>query len=104
MLLVCEARKSRVHAEPYHLVIQMSTMNANEARLRIHGTITEVLVSMAMDDNATDEEIEALEEEMGELADVIMEDLGVEVTAVNEDKSMNVVLRLFSDEEDYETP
>lgn len=81
----------------------MSTMNANEARLRIHGTITEVLVSMAMDDNATDEEIEALEEEMGELADVIMEDLGVEVTAVNEDKSMNVVLRLFSDEEDYET-
>jgi transposase len=78
-------------------------MNANEARLRIHGTITEVLVSMAMDDNATDEEIEALEEEMGELADVIMEDLGVEVTAVNEDKSMNVVLRLFSDEEDYET-
>jgi transposase len=59
---------------------------------------------MAMDDNATDEEIEALEEEMGELADVIMEDLGVEVTAVNEDKSMNVVLRLFSDEEDYETP
>lgn len=82
----------------------MSTMNANEARLRIHGTITEVLVSMAMDDNATDEEIEALEEEMGELADVIMEDLGVEVTAVNEDKSMNVVLRLFSDEEDYETP
>lgn len=81
----------------------MSTMNANEARLRIHGTITEVLVSMAMDDNATDEEIEALEEEMGELADVIMEDLGVEVTSVNEDKSMNVTLRLFSDEEDYET-
>ena len=81
----------------------MSTMNTNEARLRIHGTITEVLVSMAMDDNATDEDIEALEEEMGELADVIMEDLGVEVTAVNDDKSLNVVLRLFSDEEDYET-
>jgi transposase len=81
----------------------MSTMNANEARLRIHGTITEVLVTMAMDDNATDEEIEALEEEMGELADVIMEDLGVEVNSVNEDKSMNVTLRLFSDEEDHET-
>ena len=78
-------------------------MNDNEARLKIHGAITEVLVAMAIEDNATDEEADALEEEMTELADVIMEDLGVEVISVNEDKSITVVLRLFSDEEANET-
>lgn len=77
----------------------MSTMNANEARLKVHGAITEVLVAMAIDDDATDEEAEALEEEMTELADVIMEDIGLEVTSVNEDNSINAVLRLFTDEE-----
>lgn len=83
----------------------MSTMNANEARLKVHGAITEVLVAMAIDDDATDEEAEALEEEMSELADVIMEDIGLEVTSVNEDASINAVLRLFTDEElEDETP
>jgi uncharacterized protein with PhoU and TrkA domain len=81
----------------------MSTMNANEARLKVHGTITEVLVAMAIDDNASDEEVESLEEEMGQLADVIMEDLGLEVSSVNEDGSINAVLRLFVDEESDET-
>ena len=78
-------------------------MNANEARLRVHGAIVEVLVAMAVEDDATDEEVESLEEEMSELADVIMEDIGLEVTSVNEDKSINVVLRLFTDEESDET-
>ena len=81
----------------------MSTMNSNEARLRVHGAITEVLVAMAVDDDATDEEVESLEEEMTELADVIMEDIGLEVTSVNEDGSINAVLRLFTDEESDET-
>lgn len=78
-------------------------MNANEARLKIHGAITEVLVSMAIDDNSTDDEVEKLEEAMVELADVIMEDLGVEVVSVNEDDSISVTLRLFTDEQN-ETP
>lgn len=74
-------------------------MNANEARLKIHGAITEVLVAMAVEDEATEDEIESLVEEMAELSDVIMEDIGLEVVSVNEDKSINVVLRLFTDEE-----
>lgn len=78
-------------------------MNANEARLRVHGAIVEVLVAMAVEDDATDEEVESLEEEMSELADVIMEDIGLEVTSVNEDKSINAILRLFTDEESDET-
>lgn len=81
----------------------MSTMNTNEARLRVHGAITEVLVAMAVDENASDEEVESLEEELAELADVIMEDIGLEVSSVNEDGSINAVLRLFTDEESDET-
>jgi transposase len=79
-------------------------MNSNEARLKIHGAITEVLVAMAVEDDATDEDVDALEEEMSELADVIMEDLGIEVVSVHEDKSITAVLRLFSDEEADEAP
>jgi hypothetical protein len=75
-------------------------MNANEARLKVHGTITEVLVAMAVEDNATDEEVEALEEEMSELADVILEDLGLEVDGVNDDGSLSVTLRLYEDEDE----
>jgi transposase len=78
-------------------------MNANEARLKIHGAITEVLVAMAIEDDAPDTEVESLFEEMGELADVIMEDIGIEVVSVNEDKSISVVLRLFTDEDANET-
>lgn len=74
-------------------------MNSNEARLKVHGAITEVLVAMAIEDESTEDEIESLTEEMSELADVIMEDLGLEVVSVNEDKSINAVLRLFIDEE-----
>lgn len=73
-------------------------MNANEARLKVHGAITEVLVAMAVDDDASDEEVESLEEEMAELADVIMEDIGLEVVSVGEDGSINATLRLFTDE------
>ena len=78
-------------------------MNANEARLKIHGAITEVLVAMAIEDDAPDTEVESLFEEMGELADVVMEDIGLEVVSVNEDKSISVVLRLFTDEDANET-
>ena len=78
-------------------------MNANEARLKVHGTITEVLVAMAIDDDATDEEAEALAETMGDLADVIMEDLGLEVISVDEDGSMTAKLSLYVDDLDDET-
>ena len=103
MLLVCEPQKSRGSSGTVSDCDTNDNMNANEARLRVHGAITDVLVAMAVDDDATDEEIDALEEQMSELADVIMEDIGLEVTSVNEDKSINAVLRLFTDEELDET-
>ena len=78
-------------------------MNTNEARMKIHGAITEVLTIMAAEDDTTEHDLVDLEDQMAELADVLMEDLGVEVQSVNEDGSINVVLRLFSDEIDDET-
>ena len=75
-------------------------MNVNEARLKIHGTITDVLVSMAVDDNSTDDEVEQFFDELGEVSDIIMEDLGLEVLGVEEDGSITVKLRLFVDEEE----
>lgn len=74
-------------------------MNVNEARLKIHGTITDVLVSMAVDDNSTDDEVEQFFDELGEVSDIIMEDMGLEVLSVEEDGSITVKLRLFVDEE-----
>lgn len=73
-------------------------MNTNEARLKIHGAVTEVLVAMAIEDNSTDEEVELLEEDMSELADVIIEDIGLEVVSVNDDGSITVTLRLYEGE------
>ena len=74
-------------------------MNSNEARLKIHGTITDVLVAMAVDDDSTDEDVEQLADELGEVSNIIMEDLGLEVLSVEEDGSIMVKLQLFVDED-----
>ena len=78
-------------------------MNTNEARMKIHGAITEVMTIMAEEDGASEQELIELEDQMAELADVLMEDLGIEVQSVNQDGSINVLLRLFSDEINNET-
>lgn len=72
-------------------------MNANEARLKIHGTITEVLVAMLAEDNATPEDLDEMDETMAELADIIMEDIGLEVTSVDEDGTIHTTLQLYSE-------
>jgi len=72
-------------------------MNANEARLKIHSAITEVLVSMAVEDDSTDEEVEAFGEEMSEVADLILEELGLDVVSVESDTKMTVTLDIYED-------
>lgn len=72
-------------------------MNTNEARLKIHGAITEVLLAMLAEDDAGPDELDEMEDAMGQLADIIMEDLGLEVTSVNEDGTINTTLQLYSD-------
>jgi len=87
----------RVHPAHYQHVLEMSTMNVNEARLRVHGAITEVLIEMIAEEDATDEELEELGDQMGELADIILEDIGLEVTSVNDDGIISATLSLYTD-------
>ena len=71
-----------------------------EAKIQIYETIIDVLVSLAIEDDATDEDIDQTAEEMSELADILMENLGLEVDSVEEDGSIKVTLRLYEDNED----
>jgi hypothetical protein len=79
-------------------------MNINEARMRIHGAITEVLVEMIAEDDATEEELEDLGDQMGELSDIILEDIGLDVVSVNEDGMITATLHLYTDLLNDETP
>jgi len=74
-----------------------------EAKIQIYETIIDVLVSLAVDDDATDEDIDQTAEEMSELADILMENLGLEVDSVEEDGSIKVTLRLYEGDEDGES-
>ena len=67
--------------------------------MRIHGTITDVLVAMAVEDDSGDEEVAQLADDLGDVADIILEDLGLEVLSVENDGSITVKLRLFVDED-----
>lgn len=73
-----------------------------EAKIDIYETIVDVLVSLAAEDEATDEDVAELSEEMAELADILLETLGLEVDSVEEDGSIKVTLRLYDGEEDEE--
>lgn len=74
-----------------------------EAKIQIYETIIDVLVSLAVEDDATDEDIDQTAEEMSELADILMENLGLEVDSVEEDGSIKVTLRLYEGDEDGES-
>jgi hypothetical protein len=75
-------------------------MNINEARLLIHSTIADTLVSLGLSDEPTEEEIEQLDEEMREIADILLEELGFSITSVNEDGSFTAHLVLLNEEDD----
>jgi hypothetical protein len=85
-------------------VIEKASMTTiPEAKIQIYETIIDVLVSLAVDDDATDEDIDQTAEEMSELADILMENLGLEVNSVEEDGSIKVTLRLYEGDEDGES-
>jgi hypothetical protein len=77
-------------------------MNINEARLLIHSTIADTLVSLGLSDEPTEEEIEQLDEEMREIADILLEELGFSITSVNEDGSFTAHLVLLNEDDDAE--
>jgi hypothetical protein len=74
-------------------------MNISEARLKIHRQILDVLVSLALDDTTSDQEIAELEEDMSEVAELIMENIGLVVNSVDDDSIVMATLNVATIEE-----
>ena len=68
----------------------------HDTRLEIHDIITEILVTLAVDDETTDEEVAVFEEEMGNIASVILDSLNFTVVSadVAEDGTTNLTASL----------
>ena len=64
----------------------MSATTPDEARLKVHDLLVDILVSLAVDDETTDEEITTFEEDMGGVANLVLDSLGFKVISIdNED-------------------
>jgi hypothetical protein len=74
-------------------------MNISEARLKIHRQILDVLVSLALDDTTSDQEIAELEEDMSEVAELIMENIGLVINSVDDDSIVMATLNVATIEE-----
>ncbi len=57
-----------------------------EARLKVRDLLMEILVSLAVDDETTDDEIATFEDDMGGVADLMLDSLGFTVTSVNNEE------------------
>lgn len=87
-------------AEPYQVVIDKASMiTGPEAKIKIYESIVDVLVSIGVDDDMSDSDVDELAEEMSELADILLETLGLEVDSVEEDGSIKATLRLYEGED-----
>ena len=65
----------------------MSSMTTPaDVRLKVRDLLMEILVSLAVDDDTTDDEVAVFEEDMGEVANLMLDSLGFDVVSVdNED-------------------
>lgn len=61
-------------------------MNSAEAQLELHGYVKELLIDLAVEDDLPDDEMEAVEEAMADLADLMFEGLDLKVTNFSEKK------------------
>ena len=61
-------------------------ISPEETRLKVRDLLMEILVSLAVDDETTDEEVETFEEDMSGVADLMLDSLGFKVISIdNED-------------------
>jgi hypothetical protein len=72
----------------------MATKTPAEARLLIHEVLTEIMVSLAVDDETTDEEVAVFEEDMGEVADLMIEALGLQILSVDNPENNEFTAKL----------
>jgi hypothetical protein len=57
-----------------------------ESLLKVRDLLMEILVSLAVDDETTDEEIANFEDDMGEVADLMIDSLGVKIVSVDNEE------------------
>lgn len=64
----------------------VNMISPEETRLKVRDLLMEILVSLAVDDETTDEEVETFEEDMSGVADLMLDSLGFKVVSIdNED-------------------
>ncbi len=61
-------------------------LSPEEIRLNVRDLLMEILVSLAVDDETTDAEIETFEEDMGGVADLMLDSLGFKVVSVDNEE------------------
>lgn len=57
-----------------------------ESLLKVRDLLMEILVSLAVDDETTDEEIANFEDDMGEVADLMIDSLGMKIVSVDNEE------------------
>lgn len=57
-----------------------------ESLLKVRDLLMEILVSLAVDDETTDEEIANFEDDMGEVADLMIDSLGIKIVSVDNEE------------------
>lgn len=61
----------------------MSKITPDEARLKVFDLLVEILISLAVDDETTDEEVATFEDDMGGVANLVLDSLGFKVISVD---------------------
>ena len=64
----------------------MTKPTYEETRLKVRDLLMEILVSLAVDDETTDEEIATFEDDMGGVADLMLDSLGFQVVSVDNEE------------------
>lgn len=65
-----------------------------EVRLSVRDLLMEILVSLAVDDETTDDEIATFEDDMGGVADLMLDSLGFKVVSVDNEEGTKFTAKL----------
>lgn len=66
----------------------------DEVRLSVRDLLMEILVSLAVDDETTDDEIATFEDDMGGVADLMLDSLGFKVISVDNEEGTKFTAKL----------
>ena len=58
----------------------------DEVRLSVRDLLMEILVSLAVDDETSDEEVATFEDDMSGVADLMLDSLGLKITSVDNEE------------------